>query len=128
MKLDSITEMAAKKFCPNCGKTMAGNHYWYKGGWRCKGGGKPADATQGADVPRRAGDDGYDRHVVPPGFEQKIASLKFGDPLTLTDGTNVRFISAETGAPMDVSLISVRIADGPAAGRFLLVKPEDIEL
>lgn len=36
MKLQQITEMAAKKLCPLCGKTMAANHYWYKGGWRCK--------------------------------------------------------------------------------------------
>lgn len=37
MKLTLIlTEMAAKKICPDCGKSMAGNHYWYKGGWKCK--------------------------------------------------------------------------------------------
>lgn len=36
MKLTQITEMAAKKLCDKCGKTMAANHYWYKGGWRCK--------------------------------------------------------------------------------------------
>lgn len=36
MKLTQLTEMAAKKLCPQCGKTMAANHYWYKGGWRCK--------------------------------------------------------------------------------------------
>lgn len=32
-----LTEMAAKKQCDKCGKTMAANHYWYKGGWKCKG-------------------------------------------------------------------------------------------
>lgn len=31
-----LTEMAAKKQCDKCGKTMAANHYWYKGGWKCK--------------------------------------------------------------------------------------------
>lgn len=36
MKLQQITEMAAKKICDRCGKTMAANHFWYKGGWRCK--------------------------------------------------------------------------------------------
>lgn len=36
MKLEHLNEMAAKKICPQCGKTMAANHYWYKGGWRCK--------------------------------------------------------------------------------------------
>lgn len=34
--LATLTEMAAKKICPTCGLSMAGNHYWYKGGWRCK--------------------------------------------------------------------------------------------
>lgn len=32
-----LMEMAAKKTCESCGKTMAANHYWYKGGWKCKG-------------------------------------------------------------------------------------------
>jgi hypothetical protein len=36
MKIQQLSEMAAKKICPDCGKTMAANHYWYKGGWRCK--------------------------------------------------------------------------------------------
>ena len=36
MKLLLLGEMAAKKLCPDCGKSMAGNHYWYKGGWKCK--------------------------------------------------------------------------------------------
>lgn len=37
MLLNQITEMARPaKICPECGKSMAGNHYWYKGGWRCK--------------------------------------------------------------------------------------------
>ena len=31
-----LTEMAAKKECPICKKSMAANHYWYKGGWKCK--------------------------------------------------------------------------------------------
>lgn len=47
MKLQQITEMAAKKLCPLCGKTMAANHYWYKGGWKCK---KSATADAGTDV------------------------------------------------------------------------------
>lgn len=38
-----LTEMAAKKQCELCGKTMAANHYWYKGGWKCK---KSADADK----------------------------------------------------------------------------------
>ena len=36
MKLQLLYEMAAKKICDTCGKSMAGNHYWYKGGWKCK--------------------------------------------------------------------------------------------
>lgn len=40
--LPVLTEMAAKKECPHCGKTMAANHYWYKGGWKCKKGGAAA--------------------------------------------------------------------------------------
>ena len=36
MLLQPLNEMAAKKICPQCGLSMAKNHYWYKGGWRCK--------------------------------------------------------------------------------------------
>jgi hypothetical protein len=40
MKLSQISiplnEMAAKKICPICHNPMAGFHYWYKGGWKCK--------------------------------------------------------------------------------------------
>lgn len=36
MKLQQLTEMAAKKVCPTCGHGMAGFHYWYKGAWKCK--------------------------------------------------------------------------------------------
>jgi hypothetical protein len=40
MKLSQIpiplNEMAAKKICPICNNPMAGFHYWYKGGWKCK--------------------------------------------------------------------------------------------
>ena len=32
-----LREMSAIKLCPSCGKSMAANHYWYKGGWKCKG-------------------------------------------------------------------------------------------
>lgn len=41
-----LTEMAAKKQCEHCGKTMAANHYWYKGGWKCK---KAKDAAPADD-------------------------------------------------------------------------------
>lgn len=40
-----ITEMAAKKLCDKCGKSMAANHYWYKGGWKCKAVKPAASAT-----------------------------------------------------------------------------------
>ena len=36
MQLTLLSEMAAKKICPDCGKSMAGFHYWYKGAWKCK--------------------------------------------------------------------------------------------
>lgn len=42
MKLTTLLEMPAAKLCDKCGKTMAANHYWYKGGWRCKAA-KPAE-------------------------------------------------------------------------------------
>lgn len=36
-ELVQLIEMARPaKICPDCGKSMSGNHYWYKGGWRCK--------------------------------------------------------------------------------------------
>lgn len=32
-----VDEMARPaKICPDCGLSMSGNHYWYKGGWKCK--------------------------------------------------------------------------------------------
>lgn len=50
MRITSLlTEMAAKKYCEKCGKTMAANHYWYKGAWKCKGASKvPQDGQQPA--------------------------------------------------------------------------------
>jgi len=50
VKLDEngqiIKEMARPaKPCPKCGKTITGNHYWYKGGWKCKGGAGAATAA-----------------------------------------------------------------------------------
>lgn len=54
-----LTEMAAKKQCDKCGKTMAANHYWYKGGWKCKkssGDDKKADnkpAEKKEDAPKQ---------------------------------------------------------------------------
>lgn len=36
-EIAKLMEMARPaKICPDCGKSMAGNHYWYKGGWKCK--------------------------------------------------------------------------------------------
>jgi hypothetical protein len=43
MKLSEMARPA--KPCPKCGKTITGNHYWYKGEWKCKGGGKQPAAT-----------------------------------------------------------------------------------
>lgn len=34
--LSVLLEMGAPKLCDKCGKSMAANHYWYKGGWKCK--------------------------------------------------------------------------------------------
>lgn len=37
VEISQMMEMARPaKICPDCGKSMAGNHYWYKGGWKCK--------------------------------------------------------------------------------------------
>ena len=47
MNLLQINEMAAKKECPLCGKSMAANHYWYKGGWKCK---KAKDGAEDASA------------------------------------------------------------------------------
>ena len=46
MKIHTLFEMAAKKICPNCGKSMTGNHYWYKGGWKCKAANLQAAANE----------------------------------------------------------------------------------
>lgn len=45
-----LFEMAAKKICEKCGKSMSGNHYWYKGGWKCsdKMGSKPRKDKEAA--------------------------------------------------------------------------------
>lgn len=44
--VQQISEMAKPvKLCPKCGKSMAANHYWYKGGWKCKGSTKAAPNT-----------------------------------------------------------------------------------
>lgn len=37
VEISQMMEMARPaKICPDCSKSMAGNHYWYKGGWKCK--------------------------------------------------------------------------------------------
>ncbi len=37
LEIAQMMEMARPaKICPKCGKSMAGHHYWYKGGWKCK--------------------------------------------------------------------------------------------
>ena len=37
IEIAQLTEMARPaKICKKCGKSMAGHHYWYKGGWVCK--------------------------------------------------------------------------------------------
>lgn len=51
MQLQQLHEMAAKKLCPDCGKSMAANHYWYKGGWRCK---KAKDEVPATPAPQQA--------------------------------------------------------------------------
>lgn len=58
-EVQDLLEMAAKKICPTCGKSMAGNHYWYKdksgkGGWKCKKGNLPTGATQPQQAPHPA--------------------------------------------------------------------------
>ena len=45
MDLKQLFEMAAKKICDKCGKSMSGNHYWYKGGWRCKAANLPPEGA-----------------------------------------------------------------------------------
>lgn len=51
-----LFEMAAKKICEKCGKSMSGNHYWYKGGWKCsdKMGTKPRKPKDGSEAPAKA--------------------------------------------------------------------------
>lgn len=37
LEIKQLVEMARPaKICDKCGKSMAGHHYWYKGGWKCK--------------------------------------------------------------------------------------------
>lgn len=78
-----LTEMAAKKQCEHCGKTMAANHYWYKGGWKCKKAksddAKPAEkkaAPAKKEAPAEKKDDTPDRVVrdyVPKDANEKAA-------------------------------------------------------
>lgn len=45
--LDNLDEMAKPaKICPKCGKQITGNHYWYKGEWKCKGQSTAANPQQ----------------------------------------------------------------------------------
>lgn len=44
-----VTEMAkVAQVCANCGQPKTGGHYYYKGGFRCKGTGKPFAVAGGA--------------------------------------------------------------------------------
>lgn len=124
MKLSAITEMAAKKYCPNCGKTMAGHHYWYKGGWRCKGGGKSVDASE----QKPAGAE--PQNAIPPGFEEKIAGMPFGTEVKLKDGTQARFLGGggSSVATPGESLYPVRVSSGPDTGQLLLIRPDEFDI
>jgi len=106
---------------------MANYHYWYKGGWRCKGGGKPADAVAGSDLPNAPDP----RQSVPAGFAEKIAGLQFRQEIGLRDGTQVRWLGGpKDGSSTDPSetLYPVRVASGPDAGQMLLVRPDELDL
>lgn len=49
-EIKELVEMARPaKICPDCGKSMAGNHFWYKGGWRCKKSNRKADGEAGEE-------------------------------------------------------------------------------
>ncbi len=124
MRLSSITEMAAKQFCPTCHKTMAANHYWYKGGWRCKGGGKSVDAAQVSNVSQMPAKS----NPIPADFAQKLAAIKFGDEITLKDKTVVRFLGGSATTDPRETLYPVRVASGPDQGQLLMVRPDEMDI
>ena len=73
MSDNQLNEMAAKKHCPDCGLTMAKNHYWYKSAWKCKTANRkpqpadhtsPAVQTQTAEHP--AAKRGEEKHYLSP--------------------------------------------------------------
>lgn len=90
MRIDDIKpidEMAKQaRICPNCNKPITGNHYWYKGEWRCKkGAGKGTSAqTPTADqAPAQA-----------PGVTPKVV-----EPQPVAAPTPAARAAAPTAAP-----------------------------
>lgn len=88
-----------KKICPDCGKSMAGNHYWYKGGWRCKKSNRKVD---GDDKPTETSNKVEDKKKAPPKKDNK--------PKERDDGS-VKGYEREAGEDQDSD---VKVADSEA--------------
>lgn len=99
-EIAQIMEMARPaKICKDCGKSMAGHHYWYKGGWKCKKGNRkdggateekkedskpadkkaPAKKEAPASRPQNKDDDEKEHKGVVKGLEREAGEEKDPD-------------------------------------------------
>lgn len=119
MKLEQLFEMAAKKLCDKCGKTMAANHYWYKGGWKCKAV-KPTVVAPASSTDREAA---YDREAerqsdAARDFLQKKQTPKGPNDLKVGDYVGFKYDVEQSGPIVKIRrdhygpIFTVRATDG----------------
>lgn len=64
---DQLDEMAKPiKICDKCGKQITGNHYWYKGGWKCRSKLPPAPAPEQQQQPTADSQPQQQATISPP--------------------------------------------------------------
>jgi len=151
-----LTEMAAAKLCPTCGKTMAANHYWYKGAWKCKGASKqqaqnptiaaakaePEDATeQPTDASNFTQPEDQSQQITPVPAEPDTATgpihvfalsfvvdvIEDAMPVLEKELTKINKIAARVGAdPVELKQLGVVFKDAESPGKTTKFKQKFI--
>lgn len=82
-----VTEMAkVAQVCANCGQPKASGHYYYKGGFRCKGTGKPFTLSGGAPAA-----------VADPSANEPAAVTADQEPTSVSTASTPKFGTKSTG-------------------------------
>lgn len=77
LEIAQLMEMARPaKICPKCGKSMAGHHYWYKGGWKCKKANLSSDTKEEPKKAEKKAENKSDKKPVAKKDAKKAAPAK----------------------------------------------------